>query len=170
MAVEIERKFLVKEDFSVWKHKNSIYFSEVNILQGYFHGDRVRVRVTSNGPYEEFTRGFLTIKGETEGCSRLEFEYDIPVEDACKMMKKFCKYSIDKTRYIFNEDGNGWEVDIFKGENSGLRVAEIELESEDQEIVLPEWIGKEVTDDDRYYNCNLAKNPYKNWKNSGETE
>ena len=99
-----------------------------------------------------------------DGISRYEFEYEVPVEDGYHMMELFCEDIVQKTRYKFKEEGKIWEVDIFKEDNDGLILAEVELESEDEEIAFPYFIGKEVTDDERYYNKNLAKYPYKKWK------
>lgn len=163
MGIEIERKFIVDEYHFVHQYKNSIYYSERNIKQGYFKNRGVRVRITSCGLYEEDEKAFLTIKSKRDGISRYEFEYEIPTEDAYKMMELFCDLKIEKIRYKFKEEGKIWEVDVFKGENEGLILAEIELELEDEEFVIPYFVGKEVTEDERYYNSYLAKNPYKNW-------
>lgn len=164
MNLEIERKFLVNEYFFISSYKNSIYYSHVNITQGYFNDGRTRIRIVNKGEYGEDEKAFLTIKSDRDGISRDEFEYEIPIEDARQMLDMFCKYKIEKTRYRFKELGKRWEVDIFGGDNEGLVLAEIELKSEDEEIDFPDFIGKEVTDDDRYYNKNLFKNPYKKWK------
>jgi CYTH domain-containing protein len=110
-------------------------------------------------------RGILTIKGPNLGGVRLEYEYDIPFNEAQEMLHELCrKPLIEKTRYKIPFKGFIWEVDEFKGENAGLIFAEIELQHEGQEFAKPLWIGKEVTDDSRYYNANLVKNPYSNWK------
>lgn len=164
MGQEIERKFIVKKDFNPWLYKNSIYFSETNIHQGYFKGGDTRVRIISKGCYDEDPQAFLTIKSDRDGMSRWEFEYEILIDDARQMMSLFCKNMIQKTRYRFKEEDKIWEVDIFKEDNEGLILAEIELKSEDEEIILPDFIGKEVTNDKRYYNNKLAQNPYKHWK------
>ena len=96
---------------------------------------------------------------------RLEFEYEIPLDEANEMLDKLCqKPIIDKTRYLIEYENYTWELDIFYGENEGLVVVEVELNSEDETIKLPSWIKEEVTTDVRYYNSNLMKNPYKNWK------
>ena len=131
----------------------------VKCLQGYLNSVRertVRVRIAGG-------KGYLTIKGIRVGASRPEFEYEIPVEDA-EMLLDLCeKPLIEKNRYRVVEGDFTWEIDEFFGENRGLVIAEIELEHEDQEFSIPDWIGKEVTDDPRYYNASLIKNPYKTW-------
>ncbi|MDH3527888.1 MAG: CYTH domain-containing protein [Gammaproteobacteria bacterium] len=154
MAIEIERKFLVSGD--EWRTSAS----GDHYRQGYLstaHGRTVRVRVIADV-------GYLTVKGETVGAARPEYEYVIPVEDAHAMLDKLClRPLIEKTRYSIEYQGLVWEIDEFEGENAGLVVAEVELESEDQSITLPGWIGAEVTDDSRYYNANLVANPYPKW-------
>lgn len=153
--LEIERKFLLKND----DYKK---LSEgVLIKQGYIcsENDRVvRIRI-----YGE--KSFLTIKNATIGFSRDEFEYEIPLTDAEKMLSCVCQHPIiEKLRYKVNYEGFVWEIDEFFGENEGLVVAEIELEKENQTFPKPTWIAQEVTNDVRYYNANLFKNPYKNWR------
>jgi len=108
--------------------------------------------------------GFLTIKGKNIGATRMEFEYEIPVNDANEMLDKLCeKPLIEKIRRKIDFGGFTWEVDEFFGENKGLVIAEVELSDEAQQPELPKWIGEEVTDDPRYYNANLVKNPYSMW-------
>jgi len=154
MAIEIERKFLVKGDD--WRHTAS----GAHFRQGYLsteHERSVRVRVIAD-------IGYLTVKGATVGAARPEFEYVIPVDDAHAMLDRLClRPLIEKTRYTLEYQGLVWEIDEFEGENTGLVVAEVELESEDQPISLPGWIGEEVTGDPRYYNANLVANPYLKW-------
>ena len=152
MAVEIERKFLVVGD--AWRSATAVYYS-----QGYLNRDKARtVRVRIAGD-----QAFLTIKGITQGASRAEFEYTIPVEDA-KALLAICEQPlIEKYRRKITYEGFVWEVDEFLGENFGLVVAEIELPSEDTQFPKPEWIGKEVTQDERYYNSNLSKCPFVRW-------
>jgi CYTH domain-containing protein len=117
----------------------------------------VRVRTINN-------KGYLTIKGITVGASRLEFEYEIPIADADELLDSLCeKPLIDKYRYKVDYGTLTWEVDEFFGENEGLIVAEVELQSEDQLFDRPEWVTEEVTTDPRYYNSNLIKNPYSRW-------
>jgi len=152
MATEIERKFLVKGDG--WR---SLGVGEI-YRQGYIannNGRTVRVRVVGE-------QGYLTIKGSTTGMKRAEFEYKIPVEDAQELLETLCdRPLIEKTRYKILMGDLTWEVDEFWGENQGLILAEVELETEYQNIDIPDWIGEEVTSDPRYYNSNLVKNPFK---------
>jgi len=154
MGIEIERKFLVKNDlWKIQKHKS------LNILQGYFpvSGFSLRVRIQDN-------KAFLTLKKRSSGISRFEFEYEIPAEDAAQMIELFCTDSnVEKIRHLVKYKGFIWEVDEFSGKNSGLVVAEIELEHENQQFEKPEWAGTEVTDDPKYLNASLAKFPYIKW-------
>jgi len=154
MGQEIERKFLVKGD--AWKAgaKGAVY------RQGYLSS--VKERVVRVRTIED--RGFLTVKGLTQGVSRSEFEYEIPVEDAKAMLDRICeKPLIEKTRYKIPAGGLVFEVDEFFGENAGLVVAEVELEDESQEIDLPGWAGAEVSGDPRYFNSNLIRHPFSKW-------
>jgi CYTH domain-containing protein len=116
----------------------------------------VRVRTVED-------KGYLTIKGIAMGASRMEFEYEIPRQDADTLLEICEKPLIEKNRYKIKHGGFVWEVDEFFGVNQGLIVAEIELESEDQFFSKPDWVGKEVTGDSRYFNANLIKNPYAKW-------
>lgn len=153
MAIEIERKFLVDGD----GYKSG---KAVRILQGYICStpDRV-VRVRVKGE-----KAYLTIKSASVGFARYEFEYQIPVDDAMKMLHEICEQPvIDKTRYICDYKGSVWEIDEFHADNDGLVMAEIELEHEDDEFSKPDFIAQEVTGDERYYNACLFKNPYKYW-------
>ncbi|MGK5093002.1 CYTH domain-containing protein [Deltaproteobacteria bacterium TL4] len=156
MGIEIERKFLIKKDLD-WKPDHG----GIRYIQGYLPSANlttVRIRIAGE-------KAFLTIKSKTEGASRMEFEYEIPVNDAKTMLAKLCTGPlIDKTRYVLKIDDLTWEVDVFYGDNEGLILAEVELNSEDQHFKRPSWIDKEVTTDVRYYNVNLSQNPYKNWK------
>ncbi|TXH88722.1 MAG: CYTH domain-containing protein [Rhodoferax sp.] len=153
MAVEIERKFLVQGD--AWRQG----VTGVRYVQGYLNRDKARtVRVRIAG-----TQGFLTIKGESVGATRAEFEYPIPVEDAQALLALCEGPCIDKTRYRIPVDGMAWEVDVFAGDNAGLVVAEIELPSEDAPFSRPSWLGAEVTHDARYFNSNLSRQPYAGW-------
>ena len=138
--------------------------------QGYvpvFGKRAIRVRLIGN-------RGFLTLKGPREGIIRDEFEYEIPIHDAEQLLDTFCDLGpIEKTRHRLDFAGLGWEIDEFKGANQGLVLAEVELESEEQEIVLPPWVGKEVSKEERFFNACLAKHPIQEWsleKQSGSTE
>jgi CYTH domain-containing protein len=129
--------------------------------QGYLSSTKkltVRVRIAGD-------KAFLTIKGETSGISRMEYEYPIPVEDARVMLAELCEQPIiEKKRYTINYQGFVWEVDEFFGENEGLLVAEIELEAEGQEFEKPPWVGMEVSSDRRYCNASLVKNPFSGWE------
>jgi len=154
MGVEIERKFLLNGD--EWRKlaRGTVY------RQGYLSSQKertVRVRTIAD-------KGFLTIKGVSVGMTRLEYEYEIPVEDAVVLLDTLCeKPLIEKKRCTIDYAGFVWEVDEFFGENEGLIVAEIELESEGQQFEKPSWVGDEVSGDSRYFNSNLSKNPFSAW-------
>lgn len=154
MPKEIERKFLVVSD--EYKSSPRKYYK-----QGYLSVEpdkTVRVRVVGN-------KGFLTVKGRNNGISRAEYEYEIPAADANDMLDNLVKTGvIEKWRYVCVVDGKKWEVDEFLGDNAGLVVAEIELQSEDEPFTKPAWAGDEVSGDARYYNSSLSQNPYKNWR------
>lgn len=155
MASEIERKFLVKDDRWRSLGTGTLY------RQGYISTQAkitVRVRVVGN-------QGYLTIKGPSLGQVRTEFEYPIPLEDAQEMLDTMCdRPLIEKIRYKIQQGDLTWEVDEFISENQGLIVAEVELNHENQSVDLPAWIGEEVSHDPRYFNLNLAKNPYCKWE------
>jgi adenylate cyclase len=154
MSVEIERKFLVLGD--EWKSLGQ----GTSIRQGYLstQPDRVvRVRI-------EDAMATLTIKGRSVGATRGEWEYPIPLQDADELLTTLCERPlIEKTRTRIKHDGMVWEVDEFFGENLGLIVAELELQSEDQRFAKPDWVGEEVTHDARYFNANLLKHPFTAW-------
>ena len=159
MHFEIERKFLVVGEF-----KNHAY-NHTHIQQGYIasgNGRTVRVRIRDD-------KGYLTIKGPSgkEGLSRYEFEREIPLQDAQDLMQICEPGIIDKTRYLVKSpDGiHIWEVDEFHGDNDGLIMAEIELGAEDEAFQKPDFIGREVTGDRRFYNSHMRKNPFKLWCN-----
>jgi len=154
MGKEIEKKFLIDNEDWQGLVEGKCY------CQGYLNREKGRtVRIRTIGD-----QGFITVKGATRGATRLEFEYEIPLQDAREMLQTLChKPLIEKTRYKIPFAGFIWEVDVFSGENEGLIFAEIELNHEDEKFSLPHWIGDEVTDDPRYYNANLVTNPYKNW-------
>lgn len=155
MPKEIERKFLV--DFSKLEGTESKNFK--TIVQGYISTSSdttVRVRLALG-------KGYITVKGKTEGITRSEYEYEIPYTDAEEMIQQFCADTISKVRYEIDYKGHTLEVDIFGGSNNGLIVAEIELTHEMEEFEIPEWCIIDVTDDHRYSNSNLVKNPYCNW-------
>jgi CYTH domain-containing protein len=154
MGTEIERKFLLIGDDWRTLGKGKPY------CQGYLSsGEGITVRVRTAGD-----QGFLTIKGPTCGLSRKEYEYQIPYSDAQEMLTSLCYQPlIEKIRYVIEFEGATWEVDEFKGMNEGLIVAEIELNSPCQKFVKPHWIGNEVSEDPRYRNANLVRNPYNTW-------
>lgn len=153
MATEIERKFLVTSD--AWKDEGKA----VPYRQGYLNiNPRSVVRVRTMGE-----RAALTVKGAVIGTTRPEFEYEIPLEDAVQLLELCESPLIEKTRTKIEYEGLMWEVDEFHGANAGLVVAECELESEDQEICKPDWVGDEVTDEIRYYNASLVRRPFNTW-------
>jgi CYTH domain-containing protein len=151
---EIERKFLVAGDG--WRAGAE----GVLIRQGYLvtaPALSVRVRICGE-------RGFLTVKGGEGTLVRQEFEYEIPVADAGAMLDGLCqKPLIEKTRHAVRHAGHTWEIDVFSGENAGLVLAEVELAAVDERLELPPWVGREVTDDPRYLNANLAREPFRTW-------
>lgn len=155
MSVEIERKFLLKND--AWRTK--VQTSNI-IRQGYLaplDTSSVRVRI-------EGDKANINIKSATIGISRLEYEYAIPMKDAIEMLEKLCPTpQIHKTRHCIPIAGHIWEIDEFYDDNEGLVVAEIELKHENEVFEKPEWIAEEVSHDARYYNVNLIKHPYKLW-------
>lgn len=157
MAKEIERKYRVKTE--TWVPQGA----GVHFKQGYLNSQKERVvRVRIEG-----TKAKLTIKGVTTGVTRSEFEYPLPVEDATILLDQLCEQPlIDKHRHAEVHHGRTWEIDVFHGDNDGLVVAEVELASEADVVELPAWAGEEVSSDPRYFNSNLLKNPYKNWRTS----
>lgn len=155
MSQEIERKFLVEGEFKPQAYASS------RIVQGYVcsaRGRTVRVRIRDG-------KGFLTIKGASgaSGVSRYEWEKEIPLAEAAELMKLCEPGVIDKTRYLVRSGVHVFEVDEFYGGNEGLVMAEVELSSEDEPFEKPEFIGREVTGDVRYYNSQLMKHPYSEW-------
>lgn len=156
MHQEIERKFLVKGEF---KH---LAYDKTHIEQGYFAtepGRTVRIRIRGD-------KAYLTIKGpaKSHGLSRYEFETEIPMDDAHELMKLCMPGSVVKDRYLIKDGNHTIEVDEFFGDNEGLIMAEIELDSEEEEYHHPDFLGKEVTGDYHYYNKFMIKHPYKEWK------
>ncbi len=156
MHIETERKFLVK-DLSF----KDLAIRSYEIRQGYVAhdgGNTVRVRIRDK-------QGFLTIKGPSlNGISRYEWEREIPLEDARELFLLCRDGSIEKTRYIVPDGEKFFEVDVFYGENEGLVMAEIELERPDEPFERPDWLGREVTGDRRFYNSHLLRNPFKLWR------
>ena len=156
MGIEIERKFLMNPE--KWEHLEKPLGEFYR--QGYLSTDptkTIRVRQTSE-------QGFLTIKGISVGATRKEYEYEIPLEEAKELLDQFSVAELSKIRYKISIGNHVWEVDEFSGKNAGLIVAEIELTSEDEDFEIPDWIGREVTGVEKYYNSNLVTEPYENWK------
>jgi len=156
MGREIERKYLVKDES--WRQHAG---RGIHYQQGYLCLDMERsVRVRVGGG-----KGTITLKGKPEGAARDEFEYPIPADDGRQILERICvKPIIEKIRYEIRVGGLKWEVDEFFGENRGLVVAEIETGKLSGEIAKPDWVGEEVTDDPRYFNLNLVKQPYLQWQ------
>ncbi len=157
MGIEIERKFLLKND-----HWKEIAKEGIAYRQGYFSGAKkasLRIRVEGN-------KAKFNIKSlDNSHIRRQEYEYTLPLSEAEEMLDTLCdRPLIEKVRYHVPYQGHIWEIDIFSGDNAGLMVAEIELQNENEKFAVPTWIGKEVSDDMRYYNINLVKHPYCDWK------
>jgi len=159
MAIEIERKFLIKTD--EWK----AHVTETHVIkQGYLQSgldvsqkSSVRIRISNK-------QANINVKSVDLKAVRQEFEYDIPLHDAEQMLATLCSdVVIEKTRFYVPYESHLWEVDVFAGENKGLQMAEVELRRLDEEFVRPDWLGPEVTNDGRYYNIYLLKQPYKQW-------
>lgn len=153
---EIERKFLVNNTDFI-----NDSFEQNRIEQGYLNSDKnraVRVRIKKD-------KGYLTIKGisNSSGTSRFEWEKEISVNEATHLLAICEPGAICKTRYLVKRNEHVFEIDVFDGDNKGLIVAEIELNHENEAFEKPEWLGKEVTGQTKYYNSQLSKNPYKNW-------
>ena len=156
MGNEIERKFLVTDGWRQQVHHSVV------CRQGYLSTAperTVRVRIMGDN-------AFLTIKGQTRGYSRHEFEYPIPVADAQELLQMAVHPLVEKIRHYVQYAGMLWEIDEFSGDNAGLVVAEIELEEEAQSFHSPPWLGQEVTEDKRYYNASLSRSPYSLWEES----
>jgi adenylate cyclase len=159
MGIEIERKFLLKNDD--WKS----HVTETHIIkQGYLQSglesgqkSSVRIRISNK-------TANINIKSVTLRAVRQEYEYEIPYHDAQELLQNLCcGVIIEKTRFYVPYGQHLWEIDVFEGENHGLEVAEVELNSVDEEFDKPDWLGPEVTHDERYYNISLLKNPYRMW-------
>lgn len=156
MNLEIERKFLVNS--TVFKDES---YKEENLKQGYLNSNEnrtVRIRITNY-------KGFITVKGKSNktGTTRYEWEKEISKNDAEKLLL-LCEPSIiEKKRYFIKNENLVFEVDEFYGDNEGLVIAEIELKNENENFTKPNWLGKEVTGNKKYYNSSLSKNPFKNW-------
>ena len=161
MAIEIERKFLVEGD--AWRGEAARsermaqgYLNDLAALDSGRQRASVRVRIAGG-------RAFLNLKSREIGPSRQEFDYPIPVADAEALLALCVGGRIDKVRHYVVHAGHTWEVDQFAGDNAGLVVAELELESADAGFERPDWLGREVTDSTRYYNLALATRPYSQW-------
>lgn len=157
MAIEIERKFLVRGD--EWRQTEP-----VRISQGYLNRNKdctVRVRIAGSSAY-------LTVKGRTLGLSRSEFEYTIPVADAEQLLLLCEGPLIEKYRHVLVYGTTRWEVDEFLGDNAGLVIAEVELKREDQSFDQPDWLLQEVTQDQKYHNSNLSLRPYSSWSQEAD--
>ena len=153
MGREVERKFLVVG--AEWRQTSGVVYR-----QGYLSTVKERtVRVRTAGD-----RAYLTIKGKVVGATRSKYEYAIPTRDAEGMLADLCERPlIEKRRYRVEHAGLTWDVDEFLHENAGLVLAEVELEREGQVVQRPAWVGKEVTDNPRYFNANLTRHPYQEW-------
>lgn len=161
MGIEIERKFLVSSDG--WR---AAAHRVIPMAQGYINDMGALDRGTQNASVRvriEGDHAALNLKSRTIGHTRQEFDYPIPVDDARALLALCVGGLIDKRRHLVEHAGLTWEVDEFLGDNAGLVVAEVELDSADQAIDLPDWVGAEVTDDARYYNVALASHPYSQW-------
>ena len=160
MGREIERKFLV--DGTGWRTGQGVEYR-----QGYLSTVKERtVRVRRAGE-----KAYLTIKGANVGSTRCEYEYEIPVADADEILDLCPRPLVEKRRYRVDYAGLTWEIDEFTGAKEGLVLAEVELTSADVAVRQPPWVGKEVTDDPRYFNANLVEYPYRNWSSdTGSTE
>ncbi len=166
MGTEIERKFLLKNDS--WRRgPDGSPVAGTLYRQGYLSslpGRTVRVRLVSDAAG---AKGYFTVKGPVNGLVRSEYEYEIPAADAAEMLDTLCERPlIEKTRHKIAAGEVMWEIDEFHGENAGLIVAEVELTSAEQRFETPAWLGREVSDDKRYFNSRLVKNPYSAWKDN----
>ena len=159
MGIEIERKFLVKG--TPWTD----WGPGTPFKQGYLsRGEHATTRVRLAG-----AQGVLTIKGRTDGVSRLEYEYSIPSEDVEELLALCEGGVIEKHRWFYTYGAHVWEVDVFEGENSGLVIAEIELSHPDDPFERPPWLGGEVSHDHRYFNGALSRHPWSAWGRPQET-
>ena len=157
MAQEIERKYMVVGEYKHLAHNS------MHLVQGYIASGKRTVRVRIGD-----SRAWLTIKGPSQngGLSRFEWEKEIEVDEAIELLQLAEGAVIDKERYYVDYAGHTIEVDEFHGDNEGLVVAEIELGSEDESIILPDWLGCEVTGEKRYYNSHLREHPYREWSDN----
>lgn len=156
MSLEIERKFLVKDNSFIQKS-----YQKNHIKQGFLNSNKnrvVRVRILDD-------TSFLTIKGMTKsnGTTRYEWEKEISLKEGKELILLCEKHIIEKHRYLVKNNNHTFEVDVFLGDNAGLVIAEIELNFEDEKFEKPDWLGEEVTGQEKYYNSNLSKTPYDKW-------
>jgi adenylate cyclase len=158
MALEVEHKFLLANDDWRGEIDHSVHYK-----QGYLSSSplsSIRVRISDS-------HAWLNIKSATIGSHRQEFEYEIPLSDANSILDELChKPLVEKMRHFVYREPHVWEIDEFMGDNQGLIVAEIELTAIGEAFAKPVWLGREVTEDLRYYNNNLCKHPFKDWANS----
>lgn len=154
MPLEIERKFLVS-DLSCIAGLTGFRWRQAYL--SHIPERTVRVRIGNES-------AFLTIKGKPRGAVRDEFEYAIPIADAEQLLTMCEGFVVDKTRYLIEHAGHTWEVDVFHGDNEELIVAEVELGTENEQVELPRWVGKEVTNDHRYQNSALSETPFNQWE------
>lgn len=160
MASEIERKFLLADDS--WRQQVERSIPQVQGYLSSIESCSIRIRISGD-------KGSLNIKSATLGVSRHEYDYPIPLDEACEILDRLCiKPLIEKTRHIVRVAGHAWEIDEFKGANYGLIVAEIELTNAEENFVRPSWLGAEVSDAPRYYNVCLVEHPYKDWPENTE--
>ena len=154
MSIEIERRFLLKNDS--WRTQAG---APKVLQQGYFTVEKecaIRVRIVGDDAW-------LTFKGYISDVSRSEYEYEIPVADAQTMMDTMCPFRLEKHRYEVNYQGFVFEIDEYFGDNAPLIVAELELPAEDTPFPRPDWLGEEITSDGRFTNAYLSKHPYSQW-------
>jgi len=155
MPVEIERKYLIRNDS--WRKtadRGTAYIQSFPMIE---QNRAIRIRIAGN-------RGFLTLKYSLSITTRKEYEYEIPLNEARELIQEFSDHPpIEKIRYHVHFKGHLWEIDVFGGENEGLEIAEVELSREDEYFEKPDWIGNDVTEDDRYLNVNLYLKPFKTW-------
>lgn len=155
MAQEIERKFLLTDDS--WRDQVERSAKQIQGYLGSAESCSIRVRITGD-------KANLNIKSATLGISRREYDYAIPVNEAQEILEQLCvRPIIEKTRHYLHYGNHLWEIDEFAGDNAGLIVAEVELESADEDFERPPWLGEDVSDDPRYYNVCLVSHPYKDW-------
>lgn len=160
MAIEIERKFLLRD--GRWR---AAVERSTRMVQAYLGGERCSIRVRIEGE-----AAFLNLKSKQIGSRRLEYEYPVPLADAEQMLVAFGGQQVAKTRHYVNHAGHLWEIDEFDGDNRGLLVAEIELDAEDEAFERPAWLGTEVTEQTRYYNVSLALSPFAGWPDRAALE